>query len=93
VEQAPTVTVFRQAAHPYTQGLLKTIPQLGERARAGRRRLAEIKGMVPSLYELPRGCRFYPRCPERVSVCLEREPELTPISPGHLVRCWRRGQV
>jgi peptide/nickel transport system ATP-binding protein/oligopeptide transport system ATP-binding protein len=92
VEQAPTITVFREAAHPYTQGLLRTIPQLGERARAGRRRLAEIKGMVPSLYELPRGCRFYPRCPERVGICLERVPELTPISPGHLVRCWRRGQ-
>ncbi|KIX14283.1 ABC transporter ATP-binding protein [Dethiosulfatarculus sandiegensis] len=88
VEQGPTKTIFKEAFHPYTKGLLKSIPKLGERARQGRRRLTEIKGMVPSLYELPQGCSFYPRCPKRMDICKEKMPELTSLSPKHLVRCW-----
>ena len=91
VEQGPTNTIFKETFHPYTKGLLKSIPKLGERARLGRRRLTEIKGMVPSLYDLPRGCSFYPRCPERMDVCNEKMPELTSLSERHRVRCWLAG--
>nr|NIS71470.1 ABC transporter ATP-binding protein [Pseudomonadota bacterium] len=74
--------------HPYTKGLLKSIPMLGQRAQHGRQRLQEISGIVPSLYELPAGCSFYPRCPDAMAVCQEKAPELTDLGDGHRVRCW-----
>ncbi|MGD8561285.1 MAG: ABC transporter ATP-binding protein [Desulfarculaceae bacterium] len=91
VEQASTREVFKQAAHPYTQGLLKSIPKLGERASGGRRRLQEIAGVVPSLYGLPPGCSFFPRCPQAKGVCQEHVPPLFETRSGHLVRCWLYG--
>ena len=75
VEAARTVDIFKNPKHPYTRGLLQSIPKLGERARNGRRRLREIAGMVPSLYSLPEGCHFYPRCPDRMEKCGEHLPE------------------
>ncbi len=88
VETADTVDLFNQPQHPYTQGLLQSIPQLGKRSQHGRQRLREIKGIVPSLYDLPSGCRFYPRCPQAMDHCLDHSPQLKALDPGHWVRCW-----
>ena len=62
VEEASTQALFEDPLHPYTQGLLRSVPRMGQRARHGRERLAEISGVVPSLYDLPEGCTFHPRC-------------------------------
>jgi peptide/nickel transport system ATP-binding protein/oligopeptide transport system ATP-binding protein len=88
VEAARTVDIFKNPKHPYTRGLLQSIPKLGERARNGRRRLREIAGMVPSLYSLPEGCHFYPRCPDRMEKCGEHLPEILDTGGSHAVRCW-----
>jgi oligopeptide/dipeptide ABC transporter ATP-binding protein len=88
VEYADVQTIFAQPRMPYTQGLLASIPVLG----AVRERLAVIPGTVPSLVDLPPGCRFAGRCVARVendlSICNETAPELLPVEEGHLVRCW-----
>ena len=88
VEEGKTLAIFEDPKHPYTRGLLKSIPKLGERALHGRQRLQEISGIVPSLYDLPPGCSFYPRCLEAKSVCKEKAPELIDLGGGHCVRCW-----
>ena len=88
VESGPTDPIFEDPKHPYTQGLLRSIPKLGERARHGRRQLQEITGIVPSLYNLPAGCRFYPRCPHAMEICNQRVPELIEVGGGHSVRCY-----
>jgi peptide/nickel transport system ATP-binding protein/oligopeptide transport system ATP-binding protein len=88
VEEASTQAIFEDPKHPYTRGLLKSIPKLGERASRGRRRLQEIVGIVPSLYELPAGCRFFPRCPDAMEVCNQKVPELIDLGNQHSVRCY-----
>jgi peptide/nickel transport system ATP-binding protein/oligopeptide transport system ATP-binding protein len=88
VEEGPTAAIFEDPKHPYTQGLLQSIPKLGERARHGRMRLKEIEGIVPSLYELPEGCSFLPRCPKAMAVCREKVPDMADIGEGRRVRCW-----
>ena len=88
VESGPTDVIFEDPKHPYTQGLLKSIPKLGERAKHGRKQLQEITGIVPSLYDLPDGCRFYPRCPQAMGVCNQSVPELIEIGESHRVRCY-----
>ncbi len=88
VEQAGTVSIFEDPRHPYTRGLLQSVPRLGQRARNGARYLQEIKGIVPSLNELPQGCSFSPRCTEAMAICSSRVPELKETSPNHLTRCW-----
>jgi peptide/nickel transport system ATP-binding protein/oligopeptide transport system ATP-binding protein len=88
VEEGQILAIFEDPRHPYTRGLLKSIPKLGERSRHGRQRLKEIPGIVPSLYELPPGCSFYPRCPEAMAMCQEKMPELTELGGGHRARCW-----
>ena len=88
VEEASTLAIFESPKHPYTRGLLRSIPKLGDRSRVGRQRLAEIEGLVPSLYDLPAGCPFAPRCPEVMAVCKENMPELIEVEPEHRVRCW-----
>jgi oligopeptide/dipeptide ABC transporter ATP-binding protein len=87
VEAGPTRTLFKEAAHPYTRGLLRSLPQLGERSTRGRQRLTEIKGMVPSLYDLPPGCSFQDRCPQAFADCREEPPELVHVRSDHHVRC------
>ncbi len=84
VEQADVVTLFRDPKHPYTQGLLSSIPSLSsDRAT----RLNVIKGTVPNLVRLPPGCRFAPRCPQAMPICREREPDL--VAHGQTrVACW-----
>lgn len=88
VEEASTKDIFEEPGHPYTKGLLKSIPKLGERSRGQRKRLEEIKGIVPSLYELTPGCSFFPRCPEALPICREHTPKLTNIDEFHKVSCW-----
>jgi len=88
VEQANTIELFKNTLHPYTRGLLKSIPILGNRTTGEHKALNEIKGMIPSLYKLPKGCKFYNRCTKTLPVCSEKEPELTDVSQGHKVRCW-----
>ena len=85
VEQADVVTVFKSPKHPYTQGLLSSIPTL---ATGKEQRLNVIKGTVPMLYNLPPGCRFAPRCPKVFDKCRQFEPNLKPVELGHTVRCW-----
>jgi oligopeptide/dipeptide ABC transporter ATP-binding protein len=88
LEQANVRTLFNRPLHPYTQGLLDSIPTLGE----VKEYLAVIPGTVPSLINLPKGCRFAPRCRARVEyeldICTEVEPSLDFVDPKHSVRCW-----
>jgi len=85
VEQAETFELFQNPRHPYTLGLLKAIPSMeGEEER-----LYTIRGSVPDLADLPRGCRFCPRCDRVREGCETEAPELVEVSPGHWVRCTR----
>jgi oligopeptide/dipeptide ABC transporter ATP-binding protein len=88
VEQADTETLFRDPRHPYTKGLIASIPVLGEL----REELAVIPGSVPNLIDLPPACRFAPRCVSRVEesveLSTERHPDLLQAAPSHDVRCW-----
>jgi oligopeptide/dipeptide ABC transporter ATP-binding protein len=88
VEEAKTKTLFENPQHPYTGGLLKSIPRLGDKVRHGKVRLSEIPGVVPSLYEIPSGCKFSTRCPSVMDICEEKEPELKEIEKGHFSACW-----
>jgi len=86
VEYAEVKPIFGNPMHPYTQGLLKSIPRLDE-DHARKARLEAIPGLVPSLLELPKGCKFSNRCKYVFEKCGE-EPQLIEAEPGHLVRCW-----
>jgi peptide/nickel transport system ATP-binding protein len=88
VEEAPTEALFARPRHPYTVGLLGSIPRLDHAAENGRGRLVEIAGMVPSLAELPAGCRFAPRCPLATEECRRLDPPLETKAPGHAAACW-----
>jgi oligopeptide/dipeptide ABC transporter ATP-binding protein len=92
VEEAKTKTLFENPQHPYTGGLLKSIPRLGDKVRHGKVRLSEIPGVVPSLYELPMGCKFSTRCPFTMDICREKEPELKEIEAAHFSSCWLTNQ-
>jgi peptide/nickel transport system ATP-binding protein len=89
VERAPTADLFAAPRHHYTAGLLRSVPsyESGEATKDGERgRLQEIKGMVPSLTALPKGCKFVDRCPAAQDKCRETEPALEQMGPS-LVRC------
>ena len=86
VEQGPVEEIFENPCHPYTRGLLGSIPS--DRAIREKSRLTEIKGMVPSLHALPAGCAFHDRCPEKMSVCQEKPPLKSEPQSGHRVACW-----
>ncbi len=90
VEEAPADDLFDNPGHPYTVGLLGSIPHLDSAAHGtGRRaRLNEIKGMVPSLFNLPKGCAFAPRCGLATDQCREVAPHLEQKRPGHFIACW-----
>jgi peptide/nickel transport system ATP-binding protein/oligopeptide transport system ATP-binding protein len=91
-EEASTAAIFEDPKHPYTRGLLRSIPKLGERSRGREARLSEIPGTVPGLFDLPSGCPFHPRCPEVMAICPEQMPGLFNLGGGHLVRCWLYGR-
>ena len=88
VEEAKTRTLFGNPRHPYTIGLLKSVPRLGDKVRLGKVRLSEIPGMVPSPYELPPGCKFSTRCPSVMGICKEKEPQLKEVEKDHFCSCW-----
>ena len=88
VEEAETVELFTNTLHPYTSGLLQSIPLLGGRSAGEQQELNEIKGTVPSLYSVPTGCAFRDRCSHAMKICADQEPELTDVGSGHAVRCW-----
>jgi oligopeptide/dipeptide ABC transporter ATP-binding protein len=87
VEEAPVRELFKDPRHPYTRGLLGSVPVIGRKAQTGRR-LQEIPGMVPSPLEMPSGCRFHPRCPSAMAVCSEHEPKMVKLGEHRRVQCW-----
>jgi len=86
VEEAPVEQLFARPSHPYTQGLIRSIPRIDATATR-RRRLESIAGMVPSPLEPLSGCRFAPRCPFARADCIEAIPPLREVAPGHKVAC------
>jgi peptide/nickel transport system ATP-binding protein len=94
VEEAPVEALFARPRHPYTRGLLGSIPRLEDALEDGsRKRLAEIPGVVPSLKEEIRGCTFAPRCPYAKARCREEYPPLELKAVGHWAACWEAERV
>ncbi len=87
VEKGLVHQLFSNPLHPYTRGLLKSIPRLG----ASKERLHVIEGNVPSTVNLPHGCRFAGRCPQADAHCGQEQPELVTYQPGHEAACWKVG--
>jgi len=87
VESQAAEAVFATPRHPYTKGLVDSLPRLGERSRRGQQRLREIAGTVPSIVAYPSGCRFNPRCPSVTDVCRSIAPDITALGAGGIVRC------
>jgi len=86
VEQGLVEAIFENPLHPYTEGLLKSIPSVDQ----DKEKLHVIKGSVPHPLRLPKGCSFNPRCPYAIDLCREKAPELTETESNHFVRCWLR---
>lgn len=87
VEYTKKEMLFTAPTHPYTEGLLNSIPRFN--GKKGRR-LKAIAGVVPMLFDLPKGCKFFPRCGFAIDRCEKEEPPLKAIKQGHLARCWVR---
>jgi len=85
VEEASAEQLFETPLHPYTQGLLESLPKLEAGKR--HRRLTAIPGLIPNLLDLPTGCKFAPRCPKVIGDCWPTEPDLREVRPGHWARC------
>ncbi len=90
VEQGTAEQIFHRPRHPYTLGLLRSVPRL-DRPRAGK--LATIEGLPPNLLAPPSGCRFAARCAADQERCREIEPALRSMGPGHLAACLRSGEI
>ncbi len=88
VETGTARQILSSPQHPYTVGLMESVPRIGERSR----RLKQIDGQPPDPSALPPGCSFAPRCPERVPLCERLEPRLEPVVPPRLARCHLRGK-
>jgi oligopeptide/dipeptide ABC transporter ATP-binding protein len=86
VERGTVRDIFLRPRHPYTQGLLASIPRLDGKPKE---RLATIEGMVPALTDMPEGCRFNNRCPHRIEQCVAASPELSAVTGAHEVSCHR----
>ena len=84
IEMGLTREIVENPLHPYTQGLIHALPQSGEARGA---RLNQIPGIMPSLYNMPRGCAFHPRCTRKIAICAEEMPALTSRENGSLVAC------
>ncbi|MCI8440378.1 MAG: ABC transporter ATP-binding protein [Oscillospiraceae bacterium] len=84
VEEAPVSELFNHPTHPYTQGLIASVPKLG----SGVKVLPSIPGSVPDLASMPKGCRFAPRCKYATAKCHEMEPELVTVGENQRCRCW-----
>jgi peptide/nickel transport system ATP-binding protein len=89
VESGSVEELFYNPKHPYTISLLKSIPNVGKKVRD---KLETIKGMVPDPYNMPKGCRFHPRCPSYIEgVCDKAEPQEIEVTPGHMTSCFLYG--
>jgi peptide/nickel transport system ATP-binding protein len=96
VEEAPVGELFARSLHPYTRGLMASIPRLDlmrGAEDADPERLQEIPGMVPALYALPKGCAFAPRCALADDRCRQSYPDYEEKRPGHWAACWKSGSV
>ena len=89
VEESDVHSIFQNPLHPYTIGLLKSIPQLNKRQK----RLHVIEGVVPNPLQMPQGCLFHPRCPYVTDICRKQPPSLAQIEAGHFTACWNYEQV
>ncbi|MCK4394868.1 ABC transporter ATP-binding protein [Candidatus Bipolaricaulota bacterium] len=85
VESATASEIFHNTKHPYTQGLMNSIPSL---ATTKKERLIPIKGVVPDPFEVPEGCGFEPRCPQAMEICKTKIPPLKEVASCHLAACW-----
>ncbi|HZO31435.1 MAG TPA: ABC transporter ATP-binding protein, partial [Chloroflexota bacterium] len=85
VESAPAEDLFSKPRHPYTLGLLRSIPRIDEPRKE---KLIPIEGLPPDLIDAPVGCPFVPRCTYKVDRCVEENPSLEPVEPGHSIACW-----
>jgi len=92
VEEAPVGELFARPRHPYTRGLMNSMPRLGA-GHGARQRLQEIPGMVPSLREPLAGCAFAARCAHAVEVCRAEVPGFEARAPGHSVACWEADRL
>ncbi|MBX5013653.1 ABC transporter ATP-binding protein [Rhizobium lentis] len=90
VEQATVADVFSRPMHPYTQALMRSVP---DRRHGRKARLPEIAGIVPNLREPIVGCSFAPRCPFAIDICREKTPILKEAEPGHAAACWRSEEI
>ncbi len=88
VEEAPVEVIFAEPKHPYTQGLLHSVPRIAKDATGHRVRLQEIPGLVPSIFAIPPGCPFSPRCPHVMERCSRETPPLDPVGPTARSACW-----
>jgi peptide/nickel transport system ATP-binding protein len=89
VEEASVRDLFERPAHPYTRGLLKSLPSVTLNEKGVR--LPTIAGMVPPITNLPSGCKFNPRCPDVMEICYGNEPALMPVGERHSARCYLHG--
>ncbi len=90
-ERGSALQIFERPSHPYTQGLMASIPSLDSERKAP---LSIIEGRVPGLHELPSGCRFHPRCGHAAALCRETDPELLQVEAGHSAAChWTAGAL
>ncbi len=90
-ERGSALQIFERPSHPYTQGLMASIPSLDSARKAP---LSIIEGRVPGLHELPSGCRFHPRCGHAAALCRETDPELLQVEAGHSAAChWTAGAL
>ena len=90
IETGDAREIYHNPRHPYTLGLLASVPRLDERERA---RLEAIEGLPPNLVNLPKGCSFAPRCRFAYERCLEEEPSLSEVADNHNSSCWRAGEL
>jgi peptide/nickel transport system ATP-binding protein len=93
VEEADVETLFANPRHPYTRGLMASIPKVPAPGANSNVRLVEIPGMVPSLTRLPKGCAFAPRCEHAVALCREEYPPLQNWGGDHVAACWRAAEM
>jgi oligopeptide/dipeptide ABC transporter ATP-binding protein len=89
VEEGLVAQIFNNPLHPYTQGLLKSIPRVDVDYGRASHRLHEIPGVVPSLLRLPPGCTFFPRCPKRMPICSQERSKIIEVEKEHFVSCWK----
>ncbi|MCY9693239.1 ABC transporter ATP-binding protein [Paenibacillus alginolyticus] len=86
MEEGDVRSIFRYPQHPYTQGLIKSIPHMDQKNK----KLYSIDGTVPSISSMPNGCRFSPRCPDAADICEQKEPAMVQANENCKVRCWKQ---